>query len=634
MAELKKNIGFLTIFALLITSLLGTGIFLTTGVIISFTGTAGIISWVIMFLISLYIASCFGELVALYPNAGGVYEFSKKAYGRFPSFIIGWTTWLVNTINTPLLIVAALKIAFPTLSNLYFVLICIGIIIFMNYITYRGMKDSSILLYIFAVITLGVIVAFIVGALPVFNPQIIFPIKNINIFLIFIGAFFISETFFGWESASFLAEETNNARKVIPKALIISTIIVGLLSVLVGVISLGILPIEQLINNPNSFNILINAIFAGSYLKYFIIGILIIFIGSAFCNIISTPRLLLAMARDKLFIEQFSEISSKKNTPYKAILFQTIVGIILVFISLGQYKVLLSILIPLSLLMYLAIIISVPVLRKKDQTKRSFKAPLGNFLPYVVGLLILAFIIAWLILEPNSFYLFRYALGFIIFALPIYLMLNIYYNPSFTIKINEYFAHLSYYFENVFFPKSIRRKIISIFTDYKNKKILEFGSGIGSLTTFLADQIGEGGKIYAVDFSQKNIKILNKRLIKENKYQVEIIHDEHIINRIHPNVPKVDMIFSVGMIGYVQDIQKILREMNDILPESGKICFIEYVDYFKVIPNPKIISNKAELIELFKKAGFAIRIEKIKGFLWNYYLIYGIKTSHKNIPYA
>ena len=93
------------------------------------------------------------------------------------------------------------------------------------------------------------------------------------------------------------------------------------------------------------------------------------------------------------------------------------------------------------------------------------------------------------------------------------------------------------------------------------------------------------------------------------------------------------MIFSVGMLGYVQDIKKILKEMSDILPEAGKVCFIEYVDYFKIIPNPKLISKKNELIKTFRNAGFTVRIEKIKGFLWNYCLVYGIKTKHSNVPY-
>lgn len=631
MAELKKNIGFLAICSLLITSLLGTGIFLLPAV--GIVGNTAIISLIIMFLISIYIAFCFAELVSLYPTAGGVYEFSKKAYGRFPSFIIGWTTWLVNTINTPLLIVAALKISFPIMGNLQLILISAMLIIFMNYIAYRGMKDSSRLLYIFAIITIVVIVLFLVKGLPNFNPSYAFNFENFNLIIIFIGLFFVSETFFGWENASFLAEETTNAKKVIPKALIITTIIVGVLSILVGIVSLGILPIDKLLGSPDIFNAVISNIFDPASLKYFILGIAVLFIGSASSIIISTPRLLLAMARDKLFIEQFSKISEKTHTPYKAIIFQTIVGIILVFITLGQYKTLLSLIIPLSLIMYIAVILTVPVLRKKDNRKRYFKAPFGKVLPFVIALLFIAFIIAWLITEPNSAYLFRYALGFIAFGLPVYLMMNIYYNPEFTIKINEFFSYINFLLEDLFFPKKLRKRIISIFKNYKKKSILEFGSGVGSLTMFLAEEVGPHGKIYAVDFSKKNIKILNDRVIKENKFQVSIIYDEHIINRVHPSINNVDMVFSVGMLGYVQNLKKILNEMYEILPENGNICFIEYIDYFHFIPNPKLLSNKKELYEIFREAGFSIRIDKIKGFLWNYCLIYGIKTENKGVPF-
>jgi len=631
MAKLKKNVGFLTIFALLITSLLGTGIFLLPAV--GIVGNVAIISLIIMFIISLYIAFCFAELVSLYPNAGGVYEFSKKAYGRFPSFIIGWTTWLVNTINTPLLIVAALKITFPFMGNLQFILISSMIIIFMNYIAYRGMKDSSILLYIFAIITVVVIGIFLIKGFPSFNPAYAFDFGNMKLILILVGVFFVSETFFGWEAASFLAEETANAKKVIPRALIITTIIVGVLSILVAIVSLGVLPIDKLIVAPNLFNAVISAIFNPNIVKYFILGIAVLFVGSAFGNIISTPRLLLAMARDKLFIEQFSQISKKTNTPFKAIIFQAIVGIILVFVSLGQYKLLLSLIIPLSLIMYAAIIITVPVLRKKDHRKREFKAPLGNILPYFIGLIFLFFMGAWLLTEPNSAYLFRYALGFIAFGLPVYLMMNIYYNPAFTIKINEFFSYINFLLEDLFFPKKLRKRIISIFKNYQKKTILEFGSGVGSLTMFLADKVGPHGKVYAIDFSKKNIKILNDRVIKENKFQVSIIHDEHIINRVHPSINNVDMVFSVGMLGYVQDLKKILNEMWEILPENGNICFIEYADYFHFIPNPKLLSDKKALYEIFREAGFSIRVDKIKGFLWNYCLIYGIKTENKGVPF-
>lgn len=635
MAELKKNIGFFTIFALLVTSLIGTGLFLAPAVAARYAGGASIIAWIFMFVISVYIAACFGELVARYPNAGGVYEFSKKAYGRFFSFMIGWTTWLTNTINTPLLIVAALKISFPAMANINMILLSIGIIVFLNFVAFKGMKDSSILLIIFAIITLLVIGIFIyegMGA-ETFNANNVFDFENSSFWLIFVAIFFISETFFGWESATFLAEETNNARKIIPKALIITTLIVGGLSVIVAFISLGLVPLETLIGSNNSLMLILNNIFNPKTIKYFTYAIFVVFIGSASGNIISSPRLLLAMSRDKLFIEQFSHIHPKTKTPYKGIIFQAIVAILLILISTGNYKQLLSLIIPLSFLMYFGVILTVPILRKKMKSKSSFQAPLGNILPYFLAILFLVFIVIWLSVEPNAAYLFRYALGFLFFGLPVYLLLNVYYNPDFAIEINEFFSYINLFLENIIFPKNLRKAILNIFTKYKNKKILEFGSGIGSLTTLLADKVGSKGKIYAVDFSEKNLKILNKRMVKLNHFHVETIHDKHVISRVHPKIKEVDMVFSVGLLSYIQNLNKILEELYDILPEGGKICFIEYMDYFHFIPNPKYLTKKKEIQQVFRQCGFSVRIKKIKGVLWNYSLIYGMKTEHANNPF-
>jgi len=633
MEELKKNIGFFTIFVLLITSLLGTGLFFAPAVAARIAGSGSIISWIIMLLISVYLGFCFAELVSLFPNAGGIYEYSKKAYGRFPSFILGWITWLVNTINTPLLIVAALYIAFPTLTHIQFILISVLIIIFMNYVSYRGMKDSSLLLFIFAGITLVVMFAFIYNASSVFNPSFVFPITISDPLKILVAIFFISESFYGWGSATFLAEETKNARVVIPRALIITTLFIGILSVTVAILSLGIIPMSELISNPAYFSQLISTIFSSSIGKYFLIGIFIVFLGSAAGNIISTPRLLLAMSRDKLFIEQFAQLDKKNKTPYKAIIFQAIVGILLVFISLGNYEILLSLLIPPSLIGFIAILIAIPVLRKKYPDKKRFKSPLPNFLPYFVSILFLFFIGSWLYFQPGSMVLFRYVLGFFLFGLPVYLLLNVYYNPDFTISINDLFSKLNLWFENLLFPKSIRQVVLSLFKDYNARTILEFGSGVGSLTMLLVDKVGISGKIYAVDFSKKNIDILNHRLLKKGDFQVTLIHDKHIVSRVHPTIKYADMIFSVGMLGYIQNLKKILSDMYDILPDGGKICFIEYMDYFHILPNPKYLSHKRHLDKLFREMGFSVRIQKLKGVFWNYSLIYGIKTRHNDLPF-
>jgi len=113
-AELRKNLGFWTVFSITITAMIGTGMFFGTAIASQKAGNASILVWVFLGLMTVYIGACFGELTSMYPKVGGIYEFAKHAYGRnIYSFLIGWTSWVVINMMNSLLIVAALDYIMP-----------------------------------------------------------------------------------------------------------------------------------------------------------------------------------------------------------------------------------------------------------------------------------------------------------------------------------------------------------------------------------------------------------------------------------------------------------------------------------------------------------------------------------------
>ena len=183
------------------------------------------------------------------------------------------------------------------------------------------------------------------------------------------------------------------------------------------------------------------------------------------------------------------------------------------------------------------------------------------------------------------------------------------------------------------FPKKIRKKVIDLFEDYDKKVVMDFGAGAGPLTMMLADKVGEYGRIFSVDLSVENLKIVEKRAKKRGHVHVTTVHDKHLVNRVDPRVPKVDMIFSVGMLSYLQDMKKILGEMYGRLPDGGQICFVEYTKMYKVMPDLYWLAHDKEIRKIFKKAGFSINIKREKGILWDYLIIYGIK-SFEEVPFA
>ena len=634
MGELKRSLGFGTILFLTIASIMGSGIFFGAGIGASYSGNASILAWIILTLVAIYISTFFGELVAMFPKAGGVYEFSKQAYGRFPSFIMGWLVWIIGNLSIAVLIVAAIDYLIPDPSQMTLkLIISILVIITLNAITFFGVEISGIFVSVLAILSLGILLSVIFPGVFLMDMSNLTPFLSFGVFPIFVTIFFLAESFFGWESTTFLAEETKNPEKIIPKALVYGTVIVGVLATLVSLISFGMIPWKFLAGNPAPLSFVFERIYGslGQILNY---GVFLSLIGAAAGGIVTMPRLILALARDKLFIAQFADIHSRFKTPYKAIIFQTIVILIVLGMAFGKYLTLLSLLLPLGLIMYIFAILTVPVLRYKfPDLERTFKVPFANIGTILITLFLGSLIVIWVLQEPNAWQLLRLGLSFVAIGIPIYLLLEIYYDPDAIVKVNDALAYFTLLTERFILPKRVRKEILLLLGNIKNKIVLEFGCSVGTLTLDLAEKVKPTGRIYATDLSQKDLIITKNRMRKRGHEHVIVIHDEHQINRVHPNVPHVDAIVSIGMMGYLQDVKKVLKEMRELLPYGGKIVFVDYADFFKVIPNVAWLSDDKTIEKIFRDVGFSVYVTRKKGLFWNYVYVYGIKF-HQDIPYV
>ena len=363
------------------------------------------------------------------------------------------------------------------------------------------------------------------------------------------------------------------------------------------------------------------------------IGIFAALIGSAASGIITTPRLILALARDKLFITQLSKVHERFKTPYKAIIFQTLVSLLVFAMAFGRYEALLGLLLPLGLIMYLFIILAVPMLRiKEPNTQRGFKVPFLSIGSASITFFMIMIVIAWIFWDPTAISTLKLGISLIFVGVPIYILLQIYYDPDAIIKMNDSLAYFSLLTEKIVLPKSIRKEVLALLGDVRSKRLLEFGCSVGTMTLELAEAVNPNGKVYATDLSRMDLMITKKRLLKKGHTHVIMIHDEHQVNRVHPSIPHVDAIVSIGMMGYLQDIKKVLKEMRNLLPYGGKIVFVDYADFFKVIPNVAWLSNDKVIEKMFREAGFSVYVTRKKSMFWNYVFVYGIKF-HENIPY-
>ena len=175
--EMKGVLSFRVILLITINSIMGTGIWFLTAAGAKHAGPASLISWAILSAIAVYISMCFSELTAMFPKAGGVYEFAKQTYGRFWSFVIGWTTSIAGSVTISMLLLGALQYLIPVEYSSYYIPIAIALVIIFNYIAYKGMQTSKYMLVGFALLTIVTVVAIIIPGFFYFNPKNFTPYK-------------------------------------------------------------------------------------------------------------------------------------------------------------------------------------------------------------------------------------------------------------------------------------------------------------------------------------------------------------------------------------------------------------------------------------------------------------------------
>ncbi len=639
--ELEKKASLFTVISLTVASMIGSGLFFGAGIAASYAGPASLIAWVLLGIVTVYVGMCFGELVAMFPKAGGVYEFTKQSYGRFPSFIIGWITWVTGNLAGAVLLIAGLDylvFVFPDFfppehAATIKLVMGIAILLFLNYITMRGVEASGAILGFFSAAAIAIVLAIIFRGIFEVNMSNFTPFFPYSPVFIFVAFFFIVETFFGWDGATYIAEETENPEKVIPKVLVWTCIGVTVAGFVMAFVMLGVINWEELILSEIPAADVATILFGSWGAPLVGIAVFLSLTGATASIVVTSPRLLLALARDKLFVDAMADVHPRFQTPHKAIIFQTIVSIFMLLIGFGQYTMMLSLEVPLALFLYIAVICCVPVLRyKMPDFPRAYKIKFGVVGPILVSLLYTSVIVVWMFEDPSALSTFFIGLSIIGFAIPIYMLLTLYHNPDVIIPVINDISVLTYWLEDFLLPRDIRKQVLTLFEGYEGKNILEFGSGVGTMTMHLAELVKPGGHIYAVDLSKGNLKIIDKRAAKKGHTHIHTIHDEHQVNRVHPDVPRVDMIFSFGMLSYIQDLKKVLKELHIRLPEGGHVCFIEYANLYKVLPNVGWLAHPDKIKEVFMENGFSVTVQVYKGLLWDYVVIYGMK-SQEGVPY-
>src|ERR671915_292122 len=113
--HLKRGLGLLDATMIVVGSMIGSGIFITSAESSRLVGSPGwlLAAWALAGVLTITGALCCAELAAMMPRAGGQYVFLREAYNPATGFLFGWSLFLVIQTGT----IAAVAVAFPRFSG-------------------------------------------------------------------------------------------------------------------------------------------------------------------------------------------------------------------------------------------------------------------------------------------------------------------------------------------------------------------------------------------------------------------------------------------------------------------------------------------------------------------------------------
>ena len=395
--KLDRQLGLFDSTMMVVGIVIGSGIFMTTGLMADALPSASLILivWLLGGLQMLAGALTYAELGAAMPKAGGQYVYLREAYGSLPAFLFGWVAFIAYLTGTNAAIAVAvaehLGSFYPSISNHNIVIgfdyfsisggqiFAISLILILSFINYLGILFGKWIQNVFTILKIGSILFFALAGLFISTGNHIdFSINPTNMSIgsiltgMGIALVAVTWTVGGWEYVTFAAGEIKNPKKNLPLALIIGTVIIFVLYIIINIAYLKVLPMDSLIGELKVGEATAKSLYGPGIAGAFVVVVIISMFGSLNGNILVGPRISYAMAKDKLFFSKAAEVHPKFHTPGNAIMIQGVWASVLALS--GTFEEIITLVVFVNFMMWIAASSTVFVLRKKQpELERPYK---------------------------------------------------------------------------------------------------------------------------------------------------------------------------------------------------------------------------------------------------------------------
>ncbi|HYL35828.1 MAG TPA: amino acid permease [Bryobacteraceae bacterium] len=427
--DLKRDLGIWSAAAIVVGTVIGSGIFLVPNSMVKNVGTPGMVFavWIFGGMLSLFGALSYAELAAAMPEAGGEYVYLREAYGPLWGFLYGWTQMWVAKSGS----IATLATGFfiylanfqPELEKIWVVvplplgesghpleirygqLLAMAVIGVLGLINYLGVRVGGNVQVTVTLVKIGLIGAIIVVGLATshggsanYRTSVPAPGGVTGFFAALVAALWAYD---GWNNVAMVASEVRRPQRNLPLALILGTLSVIGLYLLTNLAYFRVLPAQAVAATDRVAGEMMHRILGSPGAAGVSIAAMISIFAALNGSILSGARVPFAMARDGLFFRRVARVDPEHRTPGVSILVLTAWSALLVLS--GRYDQLYTYVIFASAILYGMATASVIVLRfKRPDWPRPYRTLGYPLIPVVFVLGIACLVVSTLLKSPRE----------------------------------------------------------------------------------------------------------------------------------------------------------------------------------------------------------------------------------------
>jgi APA family basic amino acid/polyamine antiporter len=350
-AGLVRAIGLGSAILFVVGSVIGSGIFLTTGGMAAVLPSTSLLllAWVLGGALALTGGLTYAEMGAMFPRSGGVYVFLREAYGALPAFLYGWAALLVVVSGG----IAAVAVGFAEYLS-YFVpalapsrivfrlplpwtalpisagqLAAVASIVVLGGVNYVGVRTGNLVNAVLTAAKVGGLAALPLLALvaarvepaltPIVPPGQLRPAASFGVAMIA-----VLWTYEAWYFVTYAAGEIKDPKRNVPLALAIGTLLLTLIYVVVNVAYFYALGIDEMRGVTRIAERAAAAMVGPGGATFVALTVVISTFGCNAAAILAGSRLLFAMATDGVFLPAARQVHPVYHTPHVAIVALTV----------------------------------------------------------------------------------------------------------------------------------------------------------------------------------------------------------------------------------------------------------------------------------------------------------------------